>query len=559
MKPNRLNTRIPALAGVLLAFFISFFLMFHTFSYDGTGHELRIASKLWSDFGAHIPMIRSFSYGDNLTRLTSGQPVESPLFPGEPIRYHFGFYALVGLLEKLGIRIDWALNVPSAIGFFLLIVTIFLLSRRLFDDVSVALLSVVFFLWNGSLSFLRFFSAHPLSASTVADITTNSRFPSFGPWDNGLISAFWNLNIYTNQRHLGLSYGIVLLTLTMTLFPPKPIAQTVWKRALLTTFLAACLLFINYPAALILGTCLLAVFIAEQHARLPLALSGILTVPALLFLFRIAYIGSDIAWQPGYLIPVLTLQHAFVYWFHNLGLHLFLIPTGLILAPKPVRRVLLGPLLLFFILPNLYRLSPDMINNHKFFNFFLILGAMFTSCAVVCILNWCGRFPMRMMRKPAQIIMGFGLIGALTLSGIIDMFPVINDYYGSVPDIAANPDARFFAARTKPSDIILNSTWFYHPASIAGRSLFSGYTYFTWSYGYDQSTREATLKRIYAARNPRDLCEELTGAHIAYVELNASPESYIQPNWELWERFVPSYENPQSHLKVFATTSLCTE
>src|SRR4030042_3640834 len=89
---------------------ISSYLMFRTFSYDTQTSSILIASKLWSDFSAHIPLIRSFSLGQNWTP-------QYPIFPGEPIRYHFLFYLLVGMLEKIGIRIDWALNIPSLIGF----------------------------------------------------------------------------------------------------------------------------------------------------------------------------------------------------------------------------------------------------------------------------------------------------------------------------------------------------------------------------------------------------------------------------------------------------------
>ncbi|TSC86331.1 MAG: hypothetical protein G01um10147_943 [Microgenomates group bacterium Gr01-1014_7] len=78
-----------------------------------------IATKAWSDFASHIPLIRSFSLGDNFLP-------EYPLFPGEPIRYHFLFYAVVGYLEKLGLRIDYAFNILSALSFAFLIISIYL-------------------------------------------------------------------------------------------------------------------------------------------------------------------------------------------------------------------------------------------------------------------------------------------------------------------------------------------------------------------------------------------------------------------------------------------------
>ena len=57
---------------VLFALFLfSFWLMFHTFSYDPKTSSMMIATKAWSDFGSHIPLIRSFSMGDNFDRLAT--------------------------------------------------------------------------------------------------------------------------------------------------------------------------------------------------------------------------------------------------------------------------------------------------------------------------------------------------------------------------------------------------------------------------------------------------------------------------------------------------------
>src|SRR6266566_3681848 len=78
----------------------SIWLMFSTFSYRNG--SMVIATKAWSDFANHIPLIRTFSFGSNF-------PPQDPLFSGEFIHYHFLFYMFVGLLEKIGIRIDYAL------------------------------------------------------------------------------------------------------------------------------------------------------------------------------------------------------------------------------------------------------------------------------------------------------------------------------------------------------------------------------------------------------------------------------------------------------------------
>ncbi|HSW98127.1 MAG TPA: DUF2298 domain-containing protein, partial [Candidatus Saccharimonadales bacterium] len=170
-----------------------------------------IAGKAWSDFANHIPLIRTFSFGNNF-------PPQDPLFSGEPIHYHFLFYMFVGFLEKFGVRIDYALNIPSALGFFALLVMIYIFAVKVFRSKGVGILSVLFFLCNGTLSFFEFFRQHPFSNKTIQDIITNTTFPSFGPYDHKIVSAFWNLNIYTNQRHLAAAYALGLLIIYLVLF-----------------------------------------------------------------------------------------------------------------------------------------------------------------------------------------------------------------------------------------------------------------------------------------------------------------------------------------------------
>src|SRR3989344_1920254 len=187
---------------IIFTLSFSFWLMFKTFSYSDD--SMLIAVKAWSDFGSHIPLIRSFSFGSNL-------PIEYPIFPGEPIKYHFLFYFLVGMLEKIGIRIDYALNIPSAFSFFLLLLSVYFLAKLLFKSKIVGILAVVFLLFNSSFSFLEFFKTHSFSFQIISQIVQNNTFPSFGPYDGKIVSAFWNLNIYTNQRHLAIGAAFLVL------------------------------------------------------------------------------------------------------------------------------------------------------------------------------------------------------------------------------------------------------------------------------------------------------------------------------------------------------------
>ncbi len=371
------------------ALIFSFFLMGKTFGYDQNRHFIKIDAKIWSDFGSHIPLIRSFSMGDNGTRLLHNLAPEYPGFPGEPIRYHFGFYFLSGLMEKYGVRIDWAVNIPSALGLALLIFMTWKIAYVLFQSYYVGVLSVIFLLLNGSLGFLKFFQKYPFSWNTLSDMIQNYRLLAFGPWDGGPVTAFWSLNIYTNQRHLALSYGIALslfyILLTNSADKQKGITS-LWTRIVSVSLLMSFLLFINQATALALLPFLVWFFLVRNKNRILLLISGILTLPWFYYLGKIVAPAGGISWYPGYLaIQPLTVQSVLTFWFANLGLHTILIPVGLILLPKRIRSVLLIPLIVLFLVPNLIRFSPDMINNHKFFNFFMIFGGMLSAYTLVRI------------------------------------------------------------------------------------------------------------------------------------------------------------------------------
>lgn len=518
-----------------LLLLFSFWLMWHTLSYDSSTYSILIASKYWSDFGQALPLIRSFSFGHNW-------PLVHPLYPGEPIRYHFLFYALVGFWEKLGLRLDFALNLPSALGFFSLCLMIFALTKRIFIRTNIAILAVIFFLFNGSFSFLDFFALHPLSLDTPRQIITNSVFPSFGPWNSSQIAAFWNLNIYTNQRHLATSFALVLVLIYLLFTAKRPLLY-------FTGFFLGLLLLLNQAAFALALPFLAVFFLFRPKLRLPVLISLLGFLPWVAFTLIFTRPAAVVFFKPGFLLSgPITVISFLRYWLLNFGLHLLLIPLGLFLAPRRT-KILVLPLLAIFILPNLFQFSPDLINNHKFFNLFLLLGNMFSASVIVMVWE-----KIKILGKIITPLLIFFLI----LGGFIDFFPVFNDHYLSLSDYPVNPDVNFFINHTPPSAIVLNSTWFYHPASLAGRSVFNGYSYFTWSYGYNQILREQQALSIYQAPSLLVACQLLRTQRISYVELNSHPESFIHPNWDLWfNSFHPVYTNPDSGVTVYDVQSSC--
>lgn len=563
------------LYGMFLAF--SSWLMFHTFSYDPDTYSMKIAYKLWSDFGAHIPLIRSFSLGDNFTNFFRGA-IQYPIFPGEPIRYHFLFYLFVGFLEKIGVRIDWALNVPSIAGFFFLLILLYILARRLFASRAVGLLTIVFFLFNGSLGFVRFFTLHPIGARTIQDITRARDFPAFAPWGPGEVAAFWNLNIYTNQRHLAVAFSLVILFILTVLGMEKRSRYRQIPWIILWGIVFGLLPYFHQPTLLIVAIVMAVYMLFFPHARPFLFFTGLLTtIIALpqLWLGRAGATGFE--WYPGYIIHnqlvtegfVRALVHFMSFWWQNLGLHAILIPLGFFFIPKRARTALL-PIVPLFIIPNLFKFSVEASANHKFFNFILMLGNMISAYILVSVFSaikrlsrhWIIGLPAR--HRFAQAIAGgfaYSLISLLliplTLSGIIDFFVIVNDTRGTLTDIPKNETATWVMQHTPKNAIFLNSSYLYHPASVAGRPIFLGWPYFAWSAGYKEN-RMPVMKEMYEDAGVR--CSLLAKYHISYVTVEEVKNDPNLPRIDLAgfkKMYTPIFLSVNKKYAIFTTEELC--
>jgi hypothetical protein len=321
-------------------------------------------------------------------------------------------------------------------------------------------------------------------------------------------------------------------------------------QAVLVTVVFSTLLFMNQAALLPTLIICAFIFVFVSASRIPLIIGSLFSLPFLLLFYQIALPTGSPVFEPGYLS---TKPFAFLsflqFWIHNLGLHLLFIPLGIVLIKKPYRW-LVFPLLIIFIVPNLFRLSTDMINNHKLINFFMIFGGIYAALAIAQLFSKNTHSLLKVFIVPILFL--------LTFSGILDFLVIKNDYHLTLDDLPKNKDATFIALATQPRDVILNSTWFYHPASLAGRSIYNGYAFFTWSAGYDTYQREAVVKDIYRSEDQVRVCQLLSQEKISYVELNRQPDEYIQPISTLWKTMSPVfYDNQASGIKLFKVEDIC--
>jgi len=537
-KKNKTETLL-----ILFSLFFSSWLMFSTFSYNN-GYML-IASKAWSDFASHIPLIRSFSLGVNF-------PPEYPLFPGAPIHYHFLFYLIVGLLEKTGIRIDFALNSLSIIGFSVLLVIVYLFAKLIFKSKAIGVLSVILFLFNGSLSFIYFFKKNYIfSENFLINILNNKNFSSFDPYyGDGIVSAFWNLNIYTNQRHLSLSYAVSLFliyVITKKMLSNKDIPI---KDIILIGLILGISFLLNmavFTITAIIVFCFAILFKKYRFSLIQLLfIAALIASPFFLYLNSSNFL-SFFSFNPGYLISQhLTLFSFINYWLYNLGLHILLIPLGFLLVAKKLKKIFI-PFLFIFVIANLFQLSSEMAANHKLINYFMIIGATFSSYTLIYL--WRKNFYLKFF----VIIAIFFLI----ISGIIDFFPIYNDTKIPLADYPVNSDVKWVMENTSKNSVFLNSEYLYTPASLAGRKIFLGWPYFAWSQGYNTYKRDLQRKSLLEIHQAYSLCKELKKNNLQFIEIikneniDGSYISFLDLN------FKKVYENKNTGYIIYKNNDYC--
>lgn len=153
---------------------------------------------VYGDYAPHTAMMRSFSMQNNY-------PTQYPHFGGEDVKYHFMFQFLVGNLEYLGMRLDFAYNLVSALvllGFLMLLYTI---GKKVTGRAWAGVLAVIFFIFRSALTFFRFLWENFKSGTLLKALAENTAFIGYTENENW---GLWNFNVYLNQRHL--AFGLLI-------------------------------------------------------------------------------------------------------------------------------------------------------------------------------------------------------------------------------------------------------------------------------------------------------------------------------------------------------------
>lgn len=512
---------------VLCGLFIIYLMFLTFFVRDG---KVCVGFSVFSDFAPHLGMIRSFSYGNNF-------PTQYSHFAGEDIRYHFMFQFLAGNLEYLGLRIDYAFNIPSILSMFSVCCLLYVLAVKIIGKRSGGFLSILFFLFRCSPSFFRFLAELPQGTDIWKALTEQDAFISYTTHEDW---GLWNLNVYCNQRHFAFSIAIMLFTLI--LFIPYLYQMYAKLRQLrhdeastrnklqhfseifllsreailpaspvLSVFMGILLGGIAFWNGAVLIACLLILFVlalASDH-RLDYLITAAIAV--LLSILQSALFVNGSAVSPsfywGFLAENRTLWGAVEYILELWGLLFVLVITYCFIG-RGVKRYLVIAFLSPLILAFTFSMTIDITVNHKYVMIAAFLLSIIAAAVIICI--W-------QQRQLGNRLFACLLTVTMTITGIFDFTVLMRLNDNQVEYSLDDPAIAWIRDNSNSQDIFLTSNYSLHKVVLSGAMLYYGWPYYAWSAGYDTASREEQVRLMYEAESSKELSALVQKNEIRYI------------------------------------------
>lgn len=395
------------------------FLMFYTYRLNGS--TLLNGSSTFSDLSPHTAMVSSFGKGFNF-------PTQYMHFSGDGIKYHFMFYFFAGTLQYLGLPIDYALNLPSMISMVCALVLLGLLAVLISSRRAAFLVAPILVFFRSSLNVFYHFGELIKGGSTasqaVKDILGYSAWYAVTDYDGW---GIWAINVYPNQRHLMLGVSVILIMVILFLPFVRRLGISISRAGSFGGGVKAFAASKNawlprsndplYPLSIALLACVLVIVMPYFHGSCLIALLLVLFGMAIFSESRLLYLAVAVcavvssyiqtlvfsggyknvvsfSFEPGFILNDVTFSSLLKYLFIVTGFTLILSAvfalTALVLdiiRKKPVHRFLLficalNPMIFAF----LFKVSLEMLANHKFIQVSLILVDAFVAALIANLL-----------------------------------------------------------------------------------------------------------------------------------------------------------------------------
>jgi len=491
-----------------------------TFRYvlHADGDHLYMGYTVFSDYAPNLSLIRSFSWFENF-------PTQYPFFAGEDIKYHFMFMFFCGNLERMGLPIEVAYNLPSILGLFGFLVMLTQFALRVTGRFAAAVITPFLFVFRSGLALFYFIAEHLSAGDLIDTFRENSVFIGYTPNENW---GLWNYNVYLNQRHLGFGLLIVMAVIWYyygylenacdlsshikeLFFTWDAWAVRDLPRVIITALILGMLSFWN-GACVIGGLLVLAGFALFSRNKLDFLGLAIITV-CLSFMQTHSFIyGSAVspAFYWGFISESKTVA----------GMLWFLIEiSGMTIAGAIFAAIVLEgkyrALICAFLLPTVFAftmsLTPDVTVNHKY----IMMSMAFLSViwAELLIRLW------RERRTAAARTFAIILAVILMATGAYDFVIIIRNN-GKDHEFAVDTESElghFIRDNLTWDDLVLSGPDSVSDFTVSGCRMYCGWPYYAWSAGYDTDYRFETAKYIYTIDDEAVLLRTLSEENINYV------------------------------------------
>ncbi len=512
---------------VCIAILFTAFLMFLTFKV--VDNSIYVGYSVFSDFAPHLGMIRSFSVSDNF-------PTQYAHFAGEDIRYHFMFQFMVGNLEYLGLRIDFAFNLPSMFGMIAVYMLLFVLVVRITKSRLCGYLTALLFTFRSSFTLFRYM-AEQQKGNVLNSLLTNTEFLGYTQNENW---GLWNLNVYCNQRHL--TFALAMLCLAVLLFFPyvekmgqrllavkevnkkKLTCYTEQVKNLFFTKTAFGVLDVKFAvgmgvflgalafwngSVLVATLAMLFFMAAVSEYRLDYLIAAVIAL-CLYFCQSALFVEGSVvspAYYFGFLAENKTMWGVLVFIVELTGIVLFLAVAGATMV-KGTKRYMLLVFLVPFVLAFTLALTGDITVNHKWIMMSLMLVSLFAAIVLTKLFqsgDWLKR------------VVALVLLVILTATGVYDLTTVVTRNKNYLIFSYDDPVTNWIADNATTEDIFLTPYYSLNNVVMGGAMLYYGWPYYAWSAGYDTFTRDMEVRRMYEASSVEELDELIKENNIRYI------------------------------------------
>jgi hypothetical protein len=478
------------------------------------------------DLPFHIAIVSGFVRGENF-------PPEHPELAGVRLTYPFGVDLAAGLAVAAGASLREAFLVQNLALAFACAFLLWRFALRVTGDGRAALITPPLVLLSGGLGWLWFLRDAGHRPAGLVDLLMRlprdyTMMDAVGiRWGNALTT----LLVPQRAFLLGLPLFLVVVTLWWdALHEPDERAA---RRLMLGAGAVAGLMPLAHAHGfVVLASVAFVLTLAFRRYRLwtRFALAaGALALPQVAWMAHgsstmgARFVGWHVGWDHGTTNPLVA-------WTLNAGVFLSLWMVALAARRRVLRADradavrFLAPFALWFVVPNVLRLSPWIWDNVKFLFYWYVATAPLVAAA----LAWVSR--RARLGPPAAAVLLLGCVAA----GTLDVWRYASRSRLHVLfDRDAIAIADLIVRTTSPRALVLHHPTFDSPVLLTGRRSLIGYPGHIWSQGLSGASRLVRVQDVYAGN-----------AHPAYLLeprpdflLDGPQERQLPVNGPALERF----------------------